>query len=426
MDYSTLGQMFRKIFDREEMIQLARAFGALQRLRDIHPLDFTVAVTGCAMGDETRSIACARRLFFGITGYMPEESSFYDRFTGEAAAMMKHLFLKALDRSTEKERQALVDVLGGSGILDLWAADTTQVTLPRSAAWAFPSTNEAHGGIKVTATLSVLFQKVERIEITDALTSDRKALRLPRWLHGVLLVLDLGYFDHKLFADIERRGGFFVSRLKENSFPVIESIRSGLGQGHVGKVLYGNLPYRGVVDVDARFTVRGKKSRVFRVVRVPVLVEERNGGVFRDDLWFVTNLPADHFSAETIAILYRYRWEIEQLFRTLKTVGRLDQLRSANAEVIHTFIYATLLGMVLAQDVCAQMRRTRPHVEPSFYRVFALLLRNLPDIVEAMGTRRFHEKLAALERALWREGVNPNPGRHYKSTLYTQELRHAA
>ena len=426
MDCNTLGQMFCKIFNREEMVALARELGFLRRLRGIHPLDFVLAVMACAMGDETRSIASARRLFFGVTGYMPEESSFYDRFTAGAAEMMKHLFLKALECSTEAERRALVEALGGRGIIDLWAADATQVTLPRSAAWDFPSTNEAHGGVKVTATLSVLFQKLERIEITDALTSDRKALRLPRWLHGVLLVLDLGYFDHRLFADIERRGGFFVSRLKENSFPVIETIRSGLGQGHVGEALDGDLPYRGVVDVDARFTVRGNKSRVFRVLRVPVLVETRDGGVFRDDLWFVTNLPAEQFSAETIATLYRYRWEIEQLFRTLKTVGRLDQLRSANAEVIHVFIYATLLGMTLAQDVCAQMRRARPHIEPSLYRVFALLLRSLPDIVDAMGTRRFREQLAALERALWREGVNPNPGRHYKSTLYAKELRHAA
>jgi putative transposase len=426
MDISTLGQMFCKIFNREELVALARALGFLQRLRGIHPLDFALAVMGCAMGDETRSIASARRLFFGVTGYMPEESSFYDRFTAGAAEMMKRLFLEALARSTEAERRALVEALGGRGIVDLWAADATQVTLPRSAVWAFPSTNEAHGGIKVTATLSVLFQKIQRIEITDALTSDRRALGLPRWLHGVLIVLDLGYFDHKLFADIERRGGFFVSRLKENSFPVIETIRSGLGQCHLGETLDGYLPYRGVVDVDARFTVRGGKTRVFRVLRVPVLVETRDGGVIRDDLWFVTNLPAEQFSAETIATLYRYRWEIEQLFRTLKTVGRLDQLRSANAEVIHTFIYATLLGMALAQDVCAQMRRARPHVEPSLYRVFALLLRSLPDIVDAMETQRFHEELAALERALWREGVNPNPGRHYKSSIYANELRNAA
>jgi IS4 transposase len=247
-------------------------------------------------------------------------------------------------------------------------------------------------------------------------------LKLARWLHGVLLLFDLGYFDHGLFADIARRGGFFVSRLKESSFPFIETIRAGLGQCHVGKALDGSLPYRGVVDVDARFTVRGGKSRVFRVVGVPIENETRGGLVESDVLWFVTNLPVEQFSAEAIAILYRFRWEIEQLFRVLKTVGRMDQLRTAKAEVIHTFVYATLLGIALAHDICAQMRRARPNVEPSVYRVYALVLRYLPLILDAIGSHDFENTLRAFESALWREGTNPNPGRHYKASIYANQL----
>ena len=310
MDINTLGEMFSKIFNRKELEKMARDMGFLKRLRDIHPLEFVLSVVACAIGDETRSIACARRLFYGVSGHMPEESSYYDRFNREAAEFMKHLFLKAQERCTAKERQDLVEALGGSGILDILAADSTQITLPESAAWAFPSTSEYHGGIKITATLSILFQKVKRIEITDAVTHDRRALKLDRWLHGVLLLLDLGYFDHKLFADIERRGGFFISRLKENSFPVVEKIRSGLGQIHLGEVLDGDLPYRTTVDVDASFKVSGQEPRSFRVLRIPVLVEDEYGRSYRDYVWFVTNVPAQLFSSEAISILYRYRWEI--------------------------------------------------------------------------------------------------------------------
>jgi hypothetical protein len=425
MDINTLETMFRNLFDRDEIVSKAREVGALSRLRDIHPMEFSLAVTGCAIGDETRSIACARRLFDRLARYMPEESSFYGRFNAGSAALMRDLFLKALNAATEEKRQALAEALGGSDILDLWATDATQIALPASAAEVFPATNDDRGGLKLTATLSVLFQQIKRVEVTCARQHDRKALRLPRWLHGVLLLLDMGYFDHRLFADVEDRCGYFLTPLKENSFPHVVSIRRGLGQSHVGKSLDGSLPYRGVVDLDARFNVSGGKNRVFRVVRVPVTVE--NNGVFEQvHLWFVTNLPAERFSAEVVATLYRYRWEVEQLFRTLKTVGRLDQLRSSKPEVIHTFLYATLLGIVLAQDICAQMRRARPDIEPSLYRVLALLLGYLPDIVESIGTERFVRVLHAFERALWREGANPNPGRHYKSSIYAKELCNVA
>jgi len=81
---------------------------------------------------------------------------------------------------------------------------------------------------------------------------------------------------------------------------------------------------------------------------------------------------------------------------------------------------------VLAHDICAQMRSARPGIEPSFYRVFALLLRSLPGIIDSMETRQFRKKLSDFECALWREGTNPNPGRRYKSSIYAKELRNAA
>jgi hypothetical protein len=209
--------------------------------------------------------------------------------------------------------------------------------------------------------------------------------------------------------------------------PRITSIRSGVGKDHVGQKLSADLRYWNIVDVDAEFNVRKKGKRSFRVVRVPVWVEVRGEDYWeKDHLWFVTNLPPELFSPEQLAILYRFRWEVEQLFRTLKVVGRLDHLRSANPHVIHTFIYATLLGMVLSHDICALMRRCRPDVEPSPYRVTALLLMHLPSIIAALGTRRLTAVLENFISALWREGVNPNPGRPYRSTEYAWDLEDAA
>ena len=57
----------------------SRRVGAIERMRELHPLDVLLSVVCCALGDEHRSIASARRLLFHLTGYMPEESSFYDR-----------------------------------------------------------------------------------------------------------------------------------------------------------------------------------------------------------------------------------------------------------------------------------------------------------------------------------------------------------
>jgi len=423
---TTLMDLFKQAFDRGATMKWARELGAVQRARCIHPLDFCLAVVGCAIGDEERSIATARRLFQRLTGFMPEESSFYERFTGGMLALMQRMFQQQLDASSSVQRAAIAAALGGTGVIDMLAVDSTQGLLPASAAAVLPSTDDGHGGFKLTAILSVLFQRVHQVAFTDARTHDRLALRLQRWLHGMLFLFDRGYSDHGLFATIEDRGGFFLTRFKKSSTPIITAILSGLGQAQLGRPLTEDLPFRGVVDLRARFRLRRGGSRVFRVVRITVDGPNRQGRRERVDIWLVTNLAAETFDAEAIATLYRMRWEVEILFHTLKSVGRLDQLRSANIEVIRAFVYATLIGMLLAHEICAQMRREKPEREPSPHRVAMLVLGALPGMVASLGTRRYREEVAAFVTALWREGVNPNPGRPYAAHRYARELRRAA
>ena len=423
---TTMREMFTSTFRRDDVLEWARDTGAIKRLRDIHPADFAHAIAQCAMGDETRSIATARRTFFTLTHYMPEESSFYDRFNQGTVELMKALFNRALAHGPLEQRTALAEALKHTDIIDVEAIDGSQITLPASANENFPSTSDAHGGIKLTAALSVLFQTINDVTLTDAKTHDRKALKLPRWMHGLLCLLDRGYADHGLWATIENRKGFFLTPLKSTSMPTICGIRSGVGRNNIGKKLSGDLRYLGEVDVDAEFNVRKGAKRAFRVVCVPVERENHAGRIETVYLWFVTNLPPEQFSPQQLATLYRFRWEVELMFKALKTVGRLDHLKSANKNVVHTFIYATLLGMVLTHNICALMRRKRVGAEPSSFRVFSLLLMFLPKVLSALGTRNINPTLENFETALWREGVNPNPGRPYRSTLYAEEIKNAS
>jgi hypothetical protein len=110
---------------------------------------------------------------------------------------------------------------------------------------------------------------VVNVRVTDARQHDRKAFELPTDVRSVLWLMDHGYSDHKLFAQIADGKGSFIIRLKSTSQPVVTAIRSGLAKAHQGQPRSRALPYFGVVDVDARFTVfRGTRS--FRVIGIPV------------------------------------------------------------------------------------------------------------------------------------------------------------
>ena len=419
---TTLMAMFESVFGRDTLLARAMESGAWQRLRSIHPADFVLALVACAMGDETRSIATARRKFHLISDFMPEESSFYDRFTDETVAWLRGLFLRALQAATSERRAALAELFEGTDIIDILAIDATQVALPVGAEQDYPSTTPGQGGFKLTATMSVLYQRIRDITLTDARQHDSKALTPLAKLAGLLLLLDRGYASIRRFLTIDQGHGYFATPLKSDWTGTIVGIRSGLGQRHVGQPLDDDRPYRGTVDLDVSFRVSRSRRVTFRVVCVSGWRRLPGGQSEVVDIWLLTNLPPEQFCAEDVSSLYRYRFEIEQLFRVLKTVGRLDQLNSSKLQVFESFMYATLLGIVLAHDICAQMRRARPKVEPSPHRVTALVLGALPKILRALGTPEVLAVLASFERALWREGVNPNPGRPYTGTVYAAQM----
>jgi hypothetical protein len=407
---TTLTPVFARLFDRDALLREARRLGAVKRDRLLHVWDVLLAMVRCAIGDEHRSVATARRQFFDLTGIMPEESSFYDRLTPAFADLGWQMFLRVLASANRVQRKRVAKALGVH-VRDVRVVDASVVTLPARAAAHFPSTDAKHGGFKLTATLSVLEDLLVSAHITDARRHDRKAFELPADRRGVLWICDRGYSDHKLFAQIADDRGYFLVRLKTSSLPTITAIRSGLAKAHLKKSVTPELPYYGVVDLDARFQVGRTQSRVFRVVGIPVAQLKSGEPGY---IWLATNLPV-RVAAETVGAFYRLRWTVENLFRVLKSVGRLDELRSGKPAVIRAFIAATLVGWALTQVICAAMRTERRRCEPSEYRVFALLLSNLGSLVEAAagGCGVFRERLAAFCAALWREGVNPNPGRPY-------------
>ena len=383
---TTLQVMFTRVFSRECLLQWARETGACQRLRRIHPADFVLSLVACALGDETRSIATARRMFYEISGFMPEESSFFDRFTDQTVALLRGLYHRALDAATEQGRLPLAELFDGTGIIDMQAIDASQVGLPPGSKEDYPATMDDRGGLKLTCTLGVLYQRIRDIVITDARQHDSRVMRLPAALQGLLLLLDQGYASVHRFWTIDWRGGTFITPLHTGWVGTIKAVRSGLGQCHVGKPLDDDRPYRGIVDLDVAFRRTKAHKVTLWVIVVTGYKRQPDGSKIMVDLWLLTNLSPEHFSPDDVATLYRYRWEIEQLFRVLKTVGRLDQLRSSEPEVFLSFLYATLLGVVLAHDICAQMRRANPESEPSIHRVTALVLGALPRLLSSLGT----------------------------------------
>jgi hypothetical protein len=68
-------------------------------------------------------------------------------------------------------------------------------------------------------------------------------------------------------------------------------------------------------------------------------------------IWVVTTLPVQQMPAIGILGLYRVRWQIELLFKRLKSLLHLDSLPSREGPTAKSWILSRLIAAALAQKL---------------------------------------------------------------------------
>jgi hypothetical protein len=80
--------------------------------------------------------------------------------------------------------------------------------------------------------------------------------------------------------------------------------------------------------------------------------------------FLLTTVPEGKLADEGVADLYRMRWQIELLFKRLKSLLVLDALRAKNPDLARTYLLGKLIGAVLAQVIADQCRAISPYGVP--------------------------------------------------------------
>lgn len=65
----------------------------------------------------------------------------------------------------------------------------------------------------------------------------------------------------------------------------------------------------------------------------------------------LTSTSAADFSPEQVLEIYRFRWQIELVFKRLKSLLRLDQLPAKDPELARTFLFSKLLAALLLEEL---------------------------------------------------------------------------
>ena len=392
-------QAIVEMFPEDFLRNTARETGVVERERKI---DVVILFWVTTLGFGVRFLSAIR----GLKRKYEENakttlsiSSFYDRFTPEMVDFLRKCVLHAIEFQAQQTGRVLDDKL--KLFKDLVIQDSTIIRLHESLAkiWPAARTKKIAAGVKVSCIVSAVADSPKSVRIYPERTSEAKILRLGPWLRDRILLIDLGYFKYRSFDRIDSYGGYFVSRLKGNANPLIVGVNQkwrGNSVDVVGKKLRDILPHlkREILDVEVevefkRRKYKGKQSTVKRRFRVVCAFNSESGEYHA----YLTNIRVEILSAEDIALLYRARWEIELIFKELKSNYRMDQIPSANPNIVKCLIWVAILTLMCSRRILQLIRNANPenanrYTHLRWAKVFTQQAdRLLTEVVECMGLK---------------------------------------
>ena len=251
--------------------------------------------------------------------------------------------------------------------------------------------------VELHTTMDLLCDAPTTVVLTPDTTSEQAFLPAPASLQASLLLADRGYVDLHSLRRVQDEGGFFLIRAKAGMNPqVLEAFREdGTRRRSLRnkslQAIHAKLPKRQRVEL----VVQGQVDGAPLCLRL-ILSWNRRTKSFCS---FLTNLPSQGYPIEVICRAYKWRWQVELLFKEWKSSANLHAFDTANTALVEGLIWTAIAAAALTRFL-AHMTQLLAEVPMSTRKVAMWALHVLGDLVEALKRGDVVGLYAALEAAI--------------------------
>ena len=226
-----------------------------------------------------------------------------------------------------------------------YAVDSTTIDLCMSVfRWAeFRSTKS---GVRIHTQIDIATEIPVFYRITNAKVHDVNAMDWLTYERLACYVFDRGYFDlARLFA-IEQSGAFFIIREKFKPDYVVEAGDDLLeGEDDILR------------DQTVRFTgKRNKQNYPVPIQRIVFYAKD----LHRTFTYYTNNF---YLPAKDIALLYKYRWQVELFFKWIKQHLLVKRLWGESENAVRIQIHIAIITYCLIAIIEHDLKIGRPVIE---------------------------------------------------------------
>lgn len=273
--------------------------------------------------------------------HLPKKSTLSDANKTRKVEFFEEIYNKLLEKYSFVLSDSRVEIALGKQVK---IVDSTTISLFKDILKCVgrkPSNGKSKGGIKSHSVINADEKVPNLVWFTAATTHDHQFLEKLKCDEDTVYVFDKGYNDYKAFEHFTQQKTGFVTRIKENAKyevtqknTIPEEIHSGVLSDEIIEV-----------EIDKESTKGKLKLRKIKYY------DREHKRTFE----FISNLF--EFRADTIAGLYKIRWQIELLFKQIKQNFPLKYFLGDNENAIKIQIYCVLIVNLLMGVIKKSLKR---------------------------------------------------------------------
>jgi hypothetical protein len=294
------------------------------------------------------------------------KQGFSKRFNESSVNFMKALLEKAVQ--LQIKRPVLLSKYQ-SMFKTIRIMDSTEFKLPEKFYNTFPGFNDdgTYSCAQIQFEYDLFSGVIQNISLNGAIKSDRRVAHeiMSSKLEGSLIIRDLGYYNLGVYNELIKRGIFFISRLHPQIkiYQKVEANYLELTHKRVEYLLKKNkgnyLDIPVYIGKEAKIPVRltanlvSKETSERRIKKY----KKKMRTIDKDELLqsrlnlFITNVSDKSLAADELYKLYKIRWQIELVFKTWKSIIKINKIGKLNEPRLLCYLLGKLLWILLCWDM---------------------------------------------------------------------------